>query len=83
MVVVTGFEVVVEVTGFEVVLVPGCDDVVPTAVPEYVEPMSPKRMFEKVTCEFPWFASTSFGTPEVVAHGPRATPGVVADLSRG
>merc|ERR1711972_583247 len=36
-----------------------------------VDPISPKRMFEYVTLALAWSFSTSLGTPEVVAHGPR------------
>lgn len=48
-----------------------------------VELMGPHLMLEKVTEEPPEAASTSTGRPEVVAQLPRATPGVVADLSKG
>lgn len=49
----------------------------PLPVPalEKVEPMSPHLMLEKVTAAFGEFFSTSVGAPEVVAHGPRLTPG--------
>jgi len=45
--------------------------------PATVEPISPKRMFEYVTCESGCCDSTRLGAPEVVAHEPRASPGFV------
>merc|ERR1719378_444360 len=44
--------------------------------PPSVEPISPNRILENVTDESGLFVSTSEGFPEVVAHVPRATPGV-------
>jgi hypothetical protein len=80
----------VEVTGFTVEdatleVDAGADEVTGpgTETPEKVEPMSPKRMLEYVTDDDPCFDSTSDGLPEVVAHVPRATPGVEASLSSG
>jgi len=43
--------------------------------PSVVEPMGPNLMSEKVTLEFACFASTSLGSPDVVAQVPRAAPG--------
>jgi hypothetical protein len=78
---VTGFTVedaILDIdAGAEAVMGPG------TGMPKKVEPMSPKRMFEYVTVDAPCFDSTSVGLPEVVAHVPRATPGVEASLSSG
>jgi hypothetical protein len=48
-----------------------------------VELMSPQRMLLKVTDEFGTFFSTSAGTPEVVAQGPRAMPGLDGSAATG
>lgn len=42
---------------------------------QYVEPMSPTRMFMNLTVASGCCASTSAGTPLEVGHVPRATPG--------
>jgi len=51
--------------------------------PPSVEPISPKRMLEKVTDESGTLVSTSSGLPESAEHVPRATPGVDALWSAG
>lgn len=53
------------------------------ALPENVDPRSPNLMLEKMTEAPGLFDSTSVGTPEVVAHGPRETPGEDASPSAG
>lgn len=45
--------------------------------------MGPNLMLEYVTEALAADDSTSFGTPEEVAHVPRATPGVEASLVVG
>jgi len=52
-------------------------------VPLYVEPMVPNLILEKTTWEFGALASTSLGTPEVVAQAPRAIPGWLGSASVG
>lgn len=43
--------------------------------PVSVEPSSPNFMFMYLTNAFGCWDSTSFGSPEVAAHGPRLEPG--------
>ena len=52
-------------------------------VPVKVLPMSPNLMLEKMTWAFGLWDSTCAGTPEVVGHVPRATPGEDASLFVG
>lgn len=43
----------------------------------YVELISPYMTFVYLTYALAYFARTSLGEPEVVAHGPRALPGLL------
>lgn len=71
----------------EVVEVTGGTEVLPEetggVLPPYVEPIGPYLMFENVTDALGWFATTSSGSPVVVAQAPRETPGSDGLLSRG
>ena len=65
------------------VVVPGEVGAVPVVPAEKVEPMSPNLMLEKMTDALGLLDSTSVGTPEVVAQGPREIPGLEASASVG
>lgn len=48
-----------------------------------VEPISPDLMFENVTEASAWSLSIVAGSPELLSHVPRATPGVEGSASVG
>lgn len=80
---VLAFEVVEEVVAFvEVELLPPTDVVVVPADAN-VLPMGPNLMLEYVTDDDPYCDSVDEGTPDVVAHVPRATPGVAGSAVVG
>lgn len=72
-------EVVAEVEVEVLVDVEASDELIPSTV----VPMSPKRMLLNTTVASGCSEMTSSGTPVVVAHVPRATPGLEASAVTG